>query len=118
MILTVGGDESPEYHRLQREYQELLIERGFDVQIVPQQGGHHFDAVDLLGDANGPLAAAVLRMIETCLKPERQTGRRPCSRSWRRAPPYSSSISAKLPTRYSINARTAGKTPRRDGNTA
>lgn len=64
MILTVGGDESPEYHRLQREYQELLIERGFDVQIVPQQGGHHFDAVDLLGDANGPLAAAVLRMIE------------------------------------------------------
>lgn len=64
MILTVGGDESPEYHRLQREYQALLTECGFDVQIVPQDGGHHFDAVDLLGNSNGALSAAVLRMIE------------------------------------------------------
>jgi arylformamidase len=64
MILTVGGDESPEYHRLQREYQALLTECGFDVQVVPQDGGHHFDAVDLLGNSNGALAAAVLRMIE------------------------------------------------------
>ncbi|ODV40500.1 esterase [Cupriavidus sp. UYMMa02A] len=64
MILTVGGDESPEYHRLQREYQALLTECGFDVQVVAQKRGHHFDAVDLLGDADGPLAASVLRMIE------------------------------------------------------
>ncbi|KUE90836.1 esterase [Cupriavidus necator] len=64
MILTVGGDESPEYHRLQREYQALLGECGFDVQVVVQERGHHFDAVDLLGDAHGALAASVLRMIE------------------------------------------------------
>ncbi len=64
MILTVGGDESQEYHRLQRQYQSLLIERGFDVQVIPQQGGHHFDAVDLLGDTEGPLASAVVRMID------------------------------------------------------
>lgn len=64
MILTVGGDESPEYHRLQREYQALLGECGFDVQVVVQERGHHFDAVDLLGDADGALAASVLRMIE------------------------------------------------------
>ncbi|RAS08668.1 alpha/beta hydrolase [Cupriavidus alkaliphilus] len=63
MILTVGGDESPEYHRLQREYQALLGECGFDVHVVVQERGHHFDAVDLLGDPNGALAAAVLRMI-------------------------------------------------------
>ncbi|MCO4889493.1 alpha/beta hydrolase [Cupriavidus sp. WGtm5] len=63
MILTVGGDESPEYHRLQREYHALLGECGFDVQVVVQQRGHHFDAVDLLGEDDGALASAVLRMI-------------------------------------------------------
>ncbi|EHP44187.1 putative aylformamidase [Cupriavidus basilensis OR16] len=65
MILTVGGDESPEYHRLQREYQTLLEANGFDVQVVEQRRGHHFDAVDLLGDGNGALAEAVLRLIES-----------------------------------------------------
>jgi len=64
MILTVGGDESPECHRLQHEYQELLSDAGVDVEIVLQNGGHHFDAVDLMGEANGALAIAVLRMIE------------------------------------------------------
>jgi len=64
MILTVGGEESPEYHRLQREYHALLGECGFDVQVVTQERGHHFDAVNLLGDVNGALAASVLRMIE------------------------------------------------------
>jgi arylformamidase len=65
MILTVGGDESAEYHRLQAEYQSMLEANGFDVGIVEQRGGHHFDAVDLLGDGDGPLAAAVIRMIES-----------------------------------------------------
>ncbi|QET05063.1 alpha/beta hydrolase [Cupriavidus pauculus] len=63
MILTVGGDESHEYHRLQGEYKTVLEQNGFAVQVVVQNGGHHFDAVDLLGEENGPLARAVLALI-------------------------------------------------------
>lgn len=63
MILTVGGDESEEYHRLQAQYAGLLREQGNKAEVVVQARGHHFDAVDYLGDAEGELAAAVLRMI-------------------------------------------------------
>ncbi|WP_206955658.1 alpha/beta hydrolase [Trinickia acidisoli] len=62
-ILTVGGDESDEFHRLQAEYQTLLNNRGFDVRIVRQQDGHHFDAVDRLGEVGGALSQAVIDMI-------------------------------------------------------
>ncbi|MGO4332430.1 alpha/beta hydrolase [Cupriavidus sp. 2TAF22] len=63
MILTVGGEESSEYHRLQAEYCAQLHEQGIAVEIVDQERGHHFDAVDYLGEARGKLAAAVLKMI-------------------------------------------------------
>ncbi len=64
MILTVGGDESDEYHRQQAEYAALLRERGVPVSIVVQPHGHHFDALEPLGDAQSELTAAVLAMIE------------------------------------------------------
>ncbi|MBO4123311.1 alpha/beta hydrolase [Cupriavidus gilardii] len=64
MILTVGGDESAEYHRQQAEYAALLRQRGVPVTIVAQARGHHFDALDVLGDPQSELAAAVLAMIE------------------------------------------------------
>jgi arylformamidase len=67
IILTVGGDESDEFHRLQAEYQTLLNNRGFDVQVVRQRDGHHFDAVDRLGEIGGPLSKAVIDMIEAQL---------------------------------------------------
>lgn len=62
-ILTVGGNESAEYHRLQSEYTDLLRAQGRTVRIVNQRGGHHFDAVERLGDCDGELSAAVLQMI-------------------------------------------------------
>ncbi len=64
MILTVGGGESAEYHRQQAEYAALLRQRGVPVSIVAQAGGHHFDALEPLGDAQSELMAAVLAMIE------------------------------------------------------
>jgi arylformamidase len=62
-ILTVGGDESDEFHRLQAEYQTLLNDHGLDVQIVRQRDGHHFDAVDRLGKVGDALSQAVIDMI-------------------------------------------------------
>lgn len=63
IILTVGGDESDEFHRLQAEYQTLLNNHGLHVQIVRQRDGHHFDAVDRLGEVGGELSQAVIEMI-------------------------------------------------------
>lgn len=62
-ILTVGGDESDEFHRLQAEYQTLLNDHGLDVQVVRQRDGHHFDAVDRLGEVGGALSQAVIGMM-------------------------------------------------------
>jgi len=64
-ILTVGGDESDEFHRLQAEYQTLLNNHGLDVRIVRQADGHHFDAVDRLGEPSAALSKAVIEMIES-----------------------------------------------------
>lgn len=64
IILTVGGDESDEYHRLQSEYEHALKALNINVEIVVQKNGHHFDAVDRLGDSSEELCQAMLRMIE------------------------------------------------------
>lgn len=64
LILTVGGNESDEYHRLQAEYAELLGAKGMEIQIVRQADGHHFDAVDRLGDEENELGKAMLQLIE------------------------------------------------------
>ncbi|MBD1554085.1 alpha/beta hydrolase [Pseudomonas typographi] len=63
-ILSVGGDETDEFHRLQAEYQTLLNAKGFDVQVVRQRDGHHFDAVDRLGKPGEDLSRAVIDMIK------------------------------------------------------
>ncbi|MBF8176738.1 MAG: alpha/beta hydrolase [Burkholderiaceae bacterium] len=63
IILTVGGDESNEYHRLQAEYAALLGSRNMEIQIVDQADGHHFDAVDRLGDEENELGKAMLDLI-------------------------------------------------------
>lgn len=62
-ILSVGGDETDEFHRLQAEYQTLLNAHGLDVQIVRQRDGHHFNAVDRLGEVGHPLSQAVIAMM-------------------------------------------------------
>lgn len=64
LILSVGGDESDEFHRLQEEYAVQLKGNGLPVQIVNQSDGHHFDAVDRLADENNELCQAMLRMME------------------------------------------------------
>lgn len=63
MILTAGGAESDEYHRLQREYAALLQGIGCSVRIAEQRDGHHFDVVDRLGDENTELFKAAVELV-------------------------------------------------------
>lgn len=63
-ILSVGGDESDEFHRLQAQFQTVLDDHGLDVRIARQRDGHHFDAVDRVGEPGNDLSTAILEMIE------------------------------------------------------
>ncbi len=67
-ILSVGGDESDEFHRLQAQFQTILNDHGLDVRIARQRDGHHFDAVDRIGEAGNALSTAILDMIRAAVR--------------------------------------------------
>ncbi|WP_031465044.1 alpha/beta hydrolase [Sciscionella sediminilitoris] len=63
LILSVGGDESAEFHRQQREFAAAWRGRGHDCRVVDQPDGHHFRAVERLSEQGDPLFEATLGMV-------------------------------------------------------
>lgn len=63
LLLSVGGDESSEFHRQQNEYRQALRLSGLDCDVIEQSDGHHFDMCDRLGNRNEPLYQAVRKMV-------------------------------------------------------
>lgn len=63
LILSVGGDESPEFQRQQNTYAQACQARGLAVTVVPQPDGHHFDMIDRWCDPTQPLFRAFAAMI-------------------------------------------------------
>ena len=61
LYVTVGGQESEEFHRQAR----LIAEhwQSAPVRSVPMPRDNHFSIVDQLGDASSPLFAAALQMM-------------------------------------------------------
>ncbi len=64
LILSVGGDESAEFHRQQADYLAAWQARGLPCSVVPQTRGDHFQVMEWLGDPAQPLFHAVMTMIE------------------------------------------------------
>ncbi|MGO3741153.1 alpha/beta hydrolase [Kerstersia sp.] len=64
LILSVGGDESPEFQRQQETYAQACQERGVAVTVVPQPDGHHFDMIDRWCDPAQPLFREFAAMIQ------------------------------------------------------
>lgn len=69
LLLSVGGDESSEFHRQQHEYGQALRAAGIGCEVIEQIDGHHFDMCDRLGDRNELLYHAVKDMV---LNPSRE----------------------------------------------
>jgi arylformamidase len=67
LILAVGGDESEEFHRQQREFQAAWTAKGLACQVVEQADGHHFDMCDRLGRRGEPVYEAVVAMVRDAL---------------------------------------------------
>lgn len=63
LILSVGGIESPEFHRQQDDYAQAWRAQGLECRVVTQDGGHHFDMIDRWSDENHPLFKAFMEMI-------------------------------------------------------
>lgn len=62
LLLTVGGDESAEFHRQQSEFAATRSAQQAPYTVVHQAVGHHFDAVEQLGKPSD-LSDALLKQI-------------------------------------------------------
>jgi arylformamidase len=58
LILCVGGEESPEFHRQQAEYAEKWAETQNPARIVAAPGRDHFSVADWFGDQSSALFQA------------------------------------------------------------
>jgi len=63
VLLSVGGEESEEFHRQSAVFAAHLRRHGFSVDEVAMPGHNHFSIVEALTDPNAPLTAAIIRTI-------------------------------------------------------
>ena len=63
LLVSVGGIESAEFHRQQRDFVEAWRARGLACDVIPQEDGHHFDMIDRMIDRSGSLYAALKKMM-------------------------------------------------------
>ena len=63
LILTVGDDESEEFHRQQADFLAGWQGRGLACEVVGQPGRNHFSVVNELAKPESVLHKAVIRQI-------------------------------------------------------
>lgn len=63
IALTVGGDETDEYLRLQSEFRAALQAKGHTASEIPAPGLHHFNVVMKLAEVGSTLNSAVKRQM-------------------------------------------------------
>ena len=64
MTITVGGDESAEFHRQADTYRDHLRDHGVSAGVLDIAGKHHFSVVAELAVADSPLLKQALEMME------------------------------------------------------
>jgi len=66
LVVTVGGDETPEFRRQSADYLAAWRAVGNDGRDVPMPGLNHFTAIEGYGHADSPLTAMTLDLIAEC----------------------------------------------------
>lgn len=64
VILSVGGDESGEFHRQSAIFREHLRAHGFPVSEIAMPGHNHFSIVESLSDSASPLSVGIIELIQ------------------------------------------------------
>ena len=63
VLVSVGGDESGEFHRQSALFTDHLRTHGYTVRDVAMPGHNHFSIVEALTDKDAPLTANLIDMI-------------------------------------------------------
>ena len=63
LIITVGGDETREFHRQTDDYARRCLEAGLSPDVMKPVGLNHYTIVDALGDPNHELTRAIHRQM-------------------------------------------------------
>lgn len=63
VTVAVGGGETNEFLRQSRDYRAALGAAGHGADYLEIPGRHHFDVLDDLADAEGPLFSAVMKVV-------------------------------------------------------
>lgn len=64
VILSVGGLESPEFHRQSALFADHMRAHGCNVSEAVMEGHHHFSIVEALTDPASPLTAAIINLAK------------------------------------------------------
>ncbi len=64
LLLSVGGDESAEFHRQQQTFAEAWHGAGLRCEVIPQTDGHHFDMIDRWANPAQPLFQRFMVMVD------------------------------------------------------
>lgn len=63
VVCAVGGDETDEFLRQQRDFVAAWRGQGIDARVAPAPGLHHFDVVEKLADWRHPIGRAVRGLL-------------------------------------------------------
>lgn len=63
MLITLGGDESPEFHRQSRTFGDAWRDQGGTVTSLDQPGKNHITAIAGFEDPDSPLCRAVVGFV-------------------------------------------------------
>lgn len=75
LIVTYGGDESPEFHRQSQTFLAAWRDRGLEGEYFPQPGRNHFTAIYGFADKESALCRKILALIGGTAPPREGRGR-------------------------------------------
>tara|TARA_B100001964_G_scaffold29477_1_gene30101 strand:+ start:1067 stop:1972 length:906 start_codon:yes stop_codon:yes gene_type:complete len=63
LLITYGGDETPEFSRQSEDFSKAWAAKGNKVRRVSLPGKNHFNAISGFGDSQSPLCQAIFKLM-------------------------------------------------------
>jgi arylformamidase len=65
-LITLGKEETAEFHRQSTDYLQAWQANGLRVELLVQEGKHHFSAIEGLNDPSSMLCQALIDFMARC----------------------------------------------------
>lgn len=66
LLITYGGEETPEFHRQSQDFLSAWKQQGLTGEYLPQPHENHFTAINGFLDADSQLCRAILQQMNVC----------------------------------------------------